>query len=141
MKKGLIATFMVALMLITVISSVSSKNVTVSNEKMEECNTVSVDNPVSSQTDNYTELITFIDAFAYGFKIKGIGLGFHIEIWGVDRTIDLEGYRYPLFPLGESNFVVSADHVIVSHFVGIWYPVTVDTYAVKGIALGNIDYS
>jgi hypothetical protein len=89
---------------------------------------------------NSVELITFIDAFAYEFKIERIGLGVHIEIWGVDRTIDLEGYRYPIFPFGQSNFVVSTDHVIAPRFIGIWYPITVDTYGVKGFALGNVEW-
>jgi hypothetical protein len=61
-------------------------------------------------------------------------------MWGIDRTINMHGYRYPLFPLGESEFVVSTDHVIAPRFIGICYPVTVDLYGVKGIAFGNIEW-
>lgn len=94
----------------------------------------------SKSFDNYKEIITYIDGYVYGFKINGIGFLFNVEMWGVDRTIDMHGYRDPIFPLGESNFFVSSDLVIASHFIGTWRQVTVDTYSINGIALGNVDW-
>jgi hypothetical protein len=91
--------------------------------------------------DEFKEIITFIDGYVDGFKIKGIGIPFNIEMWGVDQTIDIYGYRKPLFPIGESHFFISSDHVIAPYFIGICWQVTVDTYSIKGIAFGNIEWS
>ena len=98
-------------------------------------------NTKSETFDNFIEVFTKVDAQVYGFKLKGLGFLFHIELWGVDETIVLIGYRYPIFPISESAFSVWTDHAIIHNFIGRWEQVTVDTYSVKGVALGNIEWS
>jgi len=138
MKENLLSkTLAIAIIILFFGVSVVSSAVDINKNVDDEYN----ENSKSKPFDSYTEIFTYISAHVYGIKLKGIGLLFNVEIWGVDSTIDMQGYRYPLFPLGESHFVVSADHVIAPHFIGICYPVTVDTYGVIGIAIGNIEWS
>ena len=99
------------------------------------------DNNEIEPLDQYKEIFTFIDAYVYGFNLKGIGPFYYIELWGVDDTIDIRGYKSPLFPIIDSHFFVSTNHVIAPQFIGIYYHVTVDTYSVIGIAFGNIEWS
>ena len=134
-KKGLVVGIIILLVGVSVLSSVSSRYLSVSNKK-----TINDINEIET-SDDYTEIFTFIDAYVYGLNLKGIGPIYYIELWGVDNTIDIQGYKSPLFPIINSHFVVSTDHVIAPQFIGIYYHVTVDTYSVKGIAFGNIEWS
>ena len=115
------------------VSSANDKNKKIYEETYVNTNSVAF--------DNFTEFFTKVDAHVYGIKLKGISLLFQIELWGVDKTIDLTGYRYPVFPLRESAFSVSTDYAIIHNFIGRWEQITVDTYAVWGVAIGNIDWS
>ncbi|KYK30191.1 hypothetical protein AYK20_04515 [Thermoplasmatales archaeon SG8-52-1] len=137
-KKIMIAIIIIIITLIPTSLPVNSTQL--SNNLISEKNIYIYNNNEIEPLDQYKEIFTFIDAYVYGFNLKGIGPFYYIELWGVDCTIDIQGYRYPLFPIVDSHFVVSADHVIAPNFIGIYYPVTVDTYSVIGIALGNIEW-
>ncbi len=123
-----------------VISFIGLSNVSYAADVNKIVDDESKKNPEVKPFDNYTEIITYIEAYVYGFKIKGFGVLYHVEMWGVDCTIDMNGCRVPLFPLGESNFCVSSNHVLAPHFMGIWWQVSVDTYSIKGVAIGNIEW-
>ncbi len=103
-------------------------------------------------SDTHREIISFIEDDCAGVEIRGISLIHigvyriclfrHVEIytWG-NRWIDLNGYKFPTKDDPEITFRVQAKQVIAPFFIGYYLPASPGCEYVRGIALGNIEWS
>ena len=138
-KKGLVIGIIILFIGVSVLSSVSSKDVSVYNDNIEE-------NNVSNELfDNNEEMFTRIGACVYqgDLKLKGDGLIKELELRDnyENRTqIGIWGFKKPLYPLKESYFTAKPKHLYSSRFIGFCFQFE-ELYAlVNGVAFGNIEW-
>ena len=143
-KKGLVIGIIILLVGVSVLSSASSKDVSVYNDKIVDDN-----NKVELLEDNQKEIYTIFENvnvnhieasdtflnYFFGFVIGWIKI-----YCGVKFTI--KGYKRPIFPRSESWFKLNVGYVYAPFFIGrcsldwdepFWY-------YVNGIAYGNIEW-
>ena len=138
-KKGLVVGIIVLLVGVSVLSSVSSKDVSVSNDLILK------DNSEIEPLDDCEEIITRIYAevwFDY-IKTSGDGLIYSIELWeGGAREvyIKINGFKKPIYPFSQSYFNEKPTHVIAPRFTGLILPGGTVYYIVIGVAFGNIEW-
>jgi len=137
-KKGLVIGIIILFIGVGVLSSVSSKDISISDDKILK------DNNVIEQMDNNEEIITYISG-EVGLDYctwEGILLK-KVELWTMGDPycyLEITGYKKPLFPLGDSKFNANPTHIIAERFFGFiglsndWF------YSVSGFAIGNIDW-
>jgi hypothetical protein len=139
MKKGLITCFIVSLMLVTIISNVSSKDISISDNKILE------NNPEIEPLDTLREIFTKIhigvpEGASYTVKKSGGGIFFrHVEIW-CEENFDISGYYLDsIIPRYFSVTVhsINAPRCFV-YFEGNQYPGLIGVHA---FAIGNIEWS
>ena len=128
--KSIVTVILLLFIGIVVLSSVSSKDVSVFNDIMLD--------------DNNEEVLTRITAFVMLDDIKSNnGLIVNIELWDSgfeDSSIDIFGFKKPLYPLRESFFKEKPKHLIAPQFIGLILPVENLYVYVIGYALGNIEW-
>jgi hypothetical protein len=95
-------------------------------------------NYVEHITDTENEILTIISGVCLSYDIHNNGLIRNVTIWGLSDSIDIEGWKYPLF----THFFERATVIHTSKFIGYFYehPWGGD-YTVKGIAIGNIEWT
>ena len=125
---------------VSALSSVSSKDISISNEMIVE------DNAEIGLVDNNEEIITRIYGRVWFEDIQlSIGIIEQLEVWDrgwCDGYITIKGFKKPLYPLYKSYFNENPSHVIASQFIGFALPlVTEFTVIFFGVALGNIEWS
>ena len=140
MKKGLITSLIVCAMLVTVISSASSKDISNSGDKILE------DNPEIEPLDTYREIFTLIRAIVPEGTLNVKSTGFRIlfrnvEIWCED-SFNIRGFVFlPKFPF-ISYFDRDVHHIVAPrcliYYRGGWELGWEDLQA---IAIGNIEWS
>jgi hypothetical protein len=140
MRKGWIIGIIVLFISISVLTSVSSKDISISDDKILE------DNPEIEPLDTYREILTKIHAIVpegtLNGKITGFGILFrNVEIWSED-SFDISGFVFfPKFPIIR-YFDIDVNHIIAPrcciYFEGGWQP---GWEAVQAIAIGNIEWS
>ena len=100
---------------------------------------------VEKPLDSNREIITFIDGSCNEITIKGFGLMRRAEIWTGDfkTIVILDGFKFPFLIDGIRNHfsIDYASHIIIPHFIGIRWRASTVSYWVRGIALGNIDWT
>ena len=143
-RKGLVAGVIVLFVSVSVLSSVSSKDISVSDEEMLEYDSELDDNPVTLPTDGdgYREIFTFIDAYVY--DINDIILGGNPLICEIlitrENSIDiyLTGWRFSgkIFHIIETFEKEYAEWVYAKYFHK--FPTT--GYTFQGFAFGNIEW-
>ena len=138
-KKGLVVGIIILFVGVGVLSSVSSKDVSLYNDKIVDDN-----NKVELLEDNQQEIYTIINISHIDF----VGSRYHIfDFWPkwVDIrntfTFTIKGYKRPLFPLSESWFELQVRRVYAPFFIGEAYQFEPEKGVVNGIAYGNIEWS
>ena len=137
-KKSLVIWIIVLLVSLSGLTSVSSRDISISDDKRLK------DNNKIEQMDNNKEIITHISGevgldycTSEGFLLK------KVELWTMGNPycyLEITGYKKPLFPLDDSKFNANPTHIIAERFFGLilqsdnWY------YTVSGFAIGNIDW-
>ena len=147
-KKGLVVGIIILFVGISVLSSVSSKEVSVSNKGFQELEKISVDNPVTSLTDNYLEIFSKIEACVWDplgiiigrnwlFSVLYIPLG---QSW--PQYIIIDGIRFSRFGFSVEYFKVKAREVYAERVFWGWGHWTgPDSCEVGYRAFGNIEWS
>ena len=144
LKKGLVLGIIVLFFGVSVLSSASSKDVSVYNDKIVDDN-----NKVELLEDNQNEIYTIFDNVNVqnvdtsgsilnylGFVVGWIELSSYVEF-------TIKGYKRPIFPLSESWFELKVEYVYAPFFIGRWdpdYDEPLWSY-IDGIAYGNIEWS
>jgi hypothetical protein len=104
-KNGLVVGIIIMLVGVCDLSSVSSKNVIVSNEKIEECNIVSIDNlePKGLLWGTYINCRIYGDNFnCYPFEVDGYAP--FIFDFDINTYVILDGFKGERFVLGFIGF-------------------------------------
>jgi len=137
-KRYLVIGIVLLLVGVSVLSSVSSKDISISDDKILK------DNNVIEQMDNNKEIITKISGYVGLDYCKSEGILLKkVEIWTMGNPycyLEITGYKKPLFPLDDIKFNANPTHIIAERFFGLilwsdnWY------YTVRGFAIGNIDW-
>ena len=146
--KGLVIGIIALFVSVSVLSSVSSKDVSVSNNGFQELEKISVDNPITSLTDNYVEIFSTIEACVWDpteliighhwlFSVLYIPLG---QSW--PQYIIIDGIRFSRFGSSIEYFEVKAREVYAERAFGGWGHWTgPDSCDVGYWAFGNIEWS
>jgi len=138
LKKGLIVGIIVLFVSISVLSSVSSKDLLISNDKVVDDNT-----EIELLEDNQQEIYTIIDIEKIDYIDSLHPFSFFpkwIEIKNNEIFI-IKGYKRPLFPLSESWFELKVRWVYAPFFIGEAHIFEPEKGWVDGIAIGNIKWS
>ena len=138
MKKILILGIIVLFISMSGLNSVTSKDISISDDKIVK------DNNVIEQMDNNKEIITHISGYVGLNYCKSEGILLKkVQIWTMGNPycyLEITGYKKPLFPLDDCKFNANPTHIIAERFFGLilwsdnWY------YTVSGFAIGNIDW-
>ena len=129
-KKGLVIGIIVSFVCVSVLSSVSSKEVSVSNEK-----TINDNNEIET-SDEFREIYTHIDGWCWSIneKRKSIFIHHNVESWGYGN-LNIKGLRFPF-----DFFDEYASYVKIPCLLGrIIYGSS--PLIVNGFAFGNIEWS
>ena len=138
LKKSIVTVILLLFIGVSVLSSVSSEDVSASNDIiLEDKNEIGLE-------DNNEEVLTRITAFVMLDDIKSNnGLIVNIELLDSgfeDSSIDIFGFKKPLYPLRESFFKEKPKHLIAPQFIGLTIPVENLYVYVIGYAFGNIEW-
>jgi hypothetical protein len=128
-KKGLIVGIIILFIGVSVLSSVSSKDVSVYND------TIFDDNKEIETSDDYSEIFTHIDGWCWSIEEKRKSIFIHhgVELWGY--SLNIKGIRFPFNIFDEDAYYVK----VPSLFGRINYDR--QPYIVNGVAFGNIEWS
>jgi hypothetical protein len=141
MKKGLVVGVIALLVGVSVLSSVSSKDISVSDEEMLEYDIELEDNNEIEPLDNYDEIVSYISGRAFFDNYPPTfcwdehiicydWVGEDIHIRAITRT---PGHRF---------YTANASYLDAEHFYGLLTPwPNYWLYSITGIALGNIEWS
>jgi len=131
MKKLLVVGIIVLFISMSVLTSVSSKDISISDDKILE------DNNKNEPLDTYKEIFTHIDGWCDSVKEKRIGyyIHFDVEICSYDFEITIKGIRFPFNFFNEFVY-----NIKVPFFIGIIADER-SPAVVKGFAIGNIEWS
>lgn len=140
-KKGLVLIIIVLFIGVSVFSSVSSKNLSISDEEILEYDSEIDDNDVIKPVDEYTEIFTHIRVQTDHYselKYTEIGEGFfrHVEIWIDSGSITGTGIRreFPwFFSKGYGHHLILPKCHI---YIYISWPTS--AYVLGAVAKGNI---
>ena len=138
-SKGLVVGIIAILVGVSVLSSVSSKDISSSMGRILE------DNAEIALWDNNKEIITHITGYVWFEDIiwSGNGLISQLELWDrgyEDTNIRIIGFKKPLYPLYESYFKTNPSHIIASRFFGLSFPYEEFYVYIRGFAFGNIEW-
>ena len=137
-KKGLAVGIIVLFAGVSVSSSVSSKDVSISNNKIVDDN-----KEIRLLEDNQQEIYTIIDIQKIDYIDSLHPFSFFpkwIDIKN-NEVFTIKGYKKPLFPLSESWFELKVRQVYAPFFIGEAYIFEPENGWVDGIAIGNIEWS
>jgi hypothetical protein len=129
-KKGLVVGIIIPFISVSVLTNVSSKDVSVSDGMLEYNNEI-------ESVDNNTEIITKIDGVSYEVEIHSKkGFFRNVTFYGGGSTLEIFGWKYH-FPIYFHERVTT---IHANSFIGIIYELPWWEYSIKGIALGNIEW-
>ena len=141
LRKGLIVGIIILFVGVSVLSSVSSKDVSVSNDKVDDDN-----NEVELLEDNQKEIYTIFK----NQRVEYINVGDHVFPWFSIGYVEIysyggftiKGYKSPLYPLNKSWFELDVRQVNAPLFIGRYWIDWIEEWTyVDGIAIGNIEWS
>jgi len=130
MRKGWVIGIIVLFISIGNLSSVSSKDISISDDKILEYN------PEIEPLDEYEEIITFIEGWCDLIRVKrrGIFIHFDVELYADTWGLIIKGIRKPFNTFEEDVLKVN-----IPCFIGIFSNMG-QPYRVDGIAFGNIEW-
>jgi len=132
-RKSLVIGMIILFVGVGVLSSVSSKDVSVSDEEMVENDTTSEDNNNIAQWDEYKEIIAYIDGFGH---VSDYG-GFLIKHF---RFRDGEFYIRAITTNPLKRIYIIAHEIDVPFFIGRFDGYPWDEAGVYGFAIGNFNW-
>ena len=139
MKKKKIGIFVcIFLVCISILSNVSSKEGLITRKEIIGDNNKII-------WDDNVEIITQItgDISIENYNSDGLFIK-KVELWTAGDPfgyLDITGYKRPLFPINDSKFTAHPTHIIANKFIGRIFQYEQFSCSVKGIAIGNIEWS
>ena len=125
---------------VSALSSVSSKDISSSNEEIIDYEVESVDNKEIESVDINTEIITFFSGSCSEYYRTG-GLFGNVSIYvSGDNILEIFGIKESNSGSLDIFFKAYPKEVFISRFIGFSWSIAVDFHYVNGIALGNIDW-
>jgi hypothetical protein len=108
-KKVLVIGIIILFVGVSVLSSVSSKDVSVSKDRIFD------DNNEIETSDDYSEIFTYINGYCDYIKAKRIGIlvHFNVELWADPWGLTISGIKKPF-----NRFEEDVYEVIVPCFIG-----------------------
>ena len=143
LRKGLVIGIIILFVSISVFSSVSSKDVSISNNKIVDDN-----KEIRLLEDNQQEIYTIFDNVnVEDFEALIVFPFSRIIIGWIEMSsyagFTIKGYKRPIFPCSESWFELKVEYVYAPFFIGQWEPDWNEPFwsYIDGIAYGNIEWS